>query len=269
MPKPASAEANWNAGVRVANVPSPPRVIPEAQVRMLLRRHSWIMTGMVVLWVGSLVGYYLLHWDGLRQDLAFATSEVDTTSARVLSHEKTSNTINNYETTRIHYAYDVDGESYTGAYETIDAQLLAKLSPGATLTVEIAGEQPWASRLPGKKSSFFGLPDNLLFLAMALFMPPIGLMRTRNLRRRKSRLLVHGHAAKARVTRRGRTSGKNKRHYADYEYSVAAVTYTGTILSGSQEHVNRMAPHDDLVIVYDSTNPGDSTLWAPAQRDEL
>jgi hypothetical protein len=247
----------------LTEVPPAPRT-PSPQARHLIFGYRGSQGAMLFVGIGflviGLIFATIFCW-GLPVDAAIA-----------LSHHETSGTILSAETnrqvksagrrpTKVRFQYEAGGTRWEGESNSMD------IAPGQTGAVEVeyASMNPAWGRLVGETYSTFGFLG-----ALSLLFPTLGgfiaffAMRSN---RREIRAFTLGSPALARVTFRGQDHSTtiNGRHpfLLRWEFMTDRGVYKGSISSLKLLDIKAFGEAEQIVVLYDPTDPKANTLFVP------
>lgn len=253
--------------VDLGSVPPAPRE-PSPRARALVYAYSGAqgvvrLLGGIFLLVGLVVSS-IFCW-ALPIDIALAFTGVSATGTVLRTEIQTNVTVNNVHPILIHYRYRAGSETFEGSSPTLDAALLARAQPGASVKLEVLPFAPAFSRIEGETYSPFGY-----FVVFVLLFPIIGgalfIGATRS-NMREIRAFSRGNPKIARVTFIGpdtstRINGRNPSKI-DWEHVDNGVTYTGSISHMEMSALADLPAAGEIVILVDPADPSSSTVWVP------
>jgi hypothetical protein len=253
--------------VDLGSVPPAPRQ-PSQRARDLVYAYTGAqgvirLLGGIFLAVGLLVSS-IFCW-ALPIDIALAFTGEPSTGTVLRTEIQTSVEVNGAHPILIHYRYRVGSETFEGSSPTLDAALLVRAQPGASVKLEVLPFAPSLSRIEGETYSPFGY-----FVVFVLLFPVIGgglfISATRS-NMREIRAFSRGNPKIARVTYMGpdtttRVNGRNP-FKIEWQHVENGATYKGSISHMEMSALADLPAAGEIVILVDPADPSSSTVWVP------
>jgi hypothetical protein len=251
--------------IQLSSIPPAPRqASPEAKRLILSYQGSqWVMLimGIAFLTFGAI--FPVVFCWGLPVDLAIDVSGQTVQGRGMGATLNRSVRINRAHPTRVRFAYEVDGQSYTGEVSTFDSSTIAAGTSGGPLFIEVAGVDPSWARVEGTTYAAFGYSA----VFSALF-PFIGFALFRSAvrsNRREVAAFTHGVPARATVVFAGEdtTTKVNGRHplIVRWSFTLNGQEYTGSLSGFDRDFLERFAEGDEVAVLYLPEEPSTNTLY--------
>jgi len=198
---------------------------------------------------------------GLPVDAAIGISHQESWGTIVSAQTDPGVKVNGQRPTRVRFRYEAGGTQWTGESNSLS------IRPGQSgpVQVEYASLNPAWGRLTGETYATFGYLG-----ALSLILPLLGgLITIRAVRsnRREIRAFTTGIPALARVTFRGldHSTKVNGRHpfLMRWEFMTDKGVFKGSISSLNLVDVKVFGEADQVVVLYDPTDPKANTIFVP------
>jgi len=173
----------------------PPRFVPKEVLRAATKKPQGVIFLILGICLFSALFIQSFFPGGLWRDLRMATGKVQTTTGRVVAHEKTKLSANKRPVYRTTFEYRPEGSATNAT--ALSYSSVPNRKTGNSVTVDYLKESPSTARVHGERQSPTGWLSQLLILVPTLLF--LTLFFNWRDRRRTAFLLRHGELGHAKV----------------------------------------------------------------------